>query len=275
MRVPQFGIFAQGTAAHRFLEFDIRRGVGPRRVVDALRQLRAPSVTAGGVNLVLAFGASLWRALAPGHAPASLQAFAAVEGPDGRRVPAAQHDVWLWVSGSTNDVVFEHALAASRLLAPVAVLAAEQPCFVQRDSRDLTGFVDGTANPQLLEAPSVALVPQGEVGEAGSHVVAIRWVHDLQAFDALPVEDQERVFGRTKADSIELPDASKPRSAHIARVQIDDESGQELQIYRRSVPYGTVGEHGLYFVAFSADRGRFDRMLSRMFGKLGTAYTTG
>ena len=57
-----------------------------------------------------------------------------------------------------------------------------------------------------------------------------------------------------------------PPDAHIARAQIEDEQGEELPIYRRSVPYGTVAEHGLYFVAFSADRGRFDRMLARMFG---------
>lgn len=30
--------------------------------------------------------------------------------------------------------------------------------------------------------------------------------------------------------------------------------------------YGSVGEHGLYFVAFSADPSRFDRMLAQMFG---------
>ena len=32
------------------------------------------------------------------------------------------------------------------------------------------------------------------------------------------------------------------------------------------MPYGSAGEQGLYFVAFSAERSRFDTMLSRMFG---------
>ena len=98
----------------------------------------------------------------------------------------------------------------------------------------------------------MAIVPPGEPGEGGSHVLAMRWVHDLDAFHRLPVEEQERVIGRTKAASIELSDAEKPPDAHIARVEIE-EDGDELEIFRRSVPYGTVDEHGLYFVAFSAD----------------------
>jgi len=262
MSTPQHGIFAQGTVAHYFLEFNLRRGAG----LEALRQLRQPAVSAGGVNLVVAFGPALWRRLAPAHAPKSLKPFTPVVAGDGRTAPATQHDVWLWINGSTPDVVFEHARAAARTLEEAATLAAEQPCFVHRDSRDLTGFIDGTANPQLLDAPVVALVPRGEPGEDGSHVIAMRWVHDLEAFEALPVSEQERVFGRTKGDSVELDEAHKPPTAHIARVEIHDPRGEELPIYRRSVPYGNVHEHGLYFVAFSADLQRYDIMLSRMFG---------
>jgi putative iron-dependent peroxidase len=84
----------------------------------------------------------------------------------------------------------------------------------------------------------------------------------------LPIGEQERVFGRTKQDSIELGTSAKPPTAHIARVEIE-RGGVEEQIFRRSVPYGTVGEHGLYFVAFSAERARFDHMLARMFGLAG------
>jgi putative iron-dependent peroxidase len=269
MSTPQFGIFAQGTVAHYFLEFDLRPGLDLASAVDALRQLRQPAVSAGAVNLVIAFGASLWRQIAPYETPSALRPFTPVTGPEGRSAPATQRDVWLWIHGSTPDVVFEHARAAALVLKNVAILAAEQPCFVHRDSRDLTGFIDGTANPQMLEAPRVALVPPGEVGEGGSYLVAMRWVHNLEAFERLPVKDEERVFGRTKVDSIELEGDAKPPSAHIARVEIHDATGEELPIYRRSVPYGTVAEHGLYFVAFSRELSRFDVMLARMFGAAG------
>jgi putative iron-dependent peroxidase len=265
MITPQNGIFAQGTHAHYFLELDLREGIPAEVALASFRHLRAPDVSAGGVNFVLAFGPDFWRAIAPEHVPADLAPFRDIHGLGGKHVPAHQHDAWIWINGSTPDVTFDHARAAWLAVRDVATLAAEQPCFVYRDSRDLTGFIDGTANPEPLNAPNVALIPPGLPGEGGSHVMAIRWVHDLDAFHAQPVSDQERVFGRTKLNSDELAADQMPANAHIARVQVK-EGDYELEIYRRSVPYGTVAEHGLYFVAFSADRTRFDRMLARVFG---------
>ncbi len=266
MRLPQFGIFAQGTVAHQFIEFDLRPDVDETHAGRLITQLQQPAVAAGGVNLVLAFGADLWRRLAPEETPAALAAFREINGLDGHRAPATQHDVFVWISGSSTDVVFEHSRAAMNAIADVAMVATEQTCFVHRDSRDLMGFIDGTENPSLLEAPLAALVPPGERGAGGSHVLVMRWIHDLSHFEALPQAEQERVFGRTKIDSVELADEHKPATAHIARVELEDERGDELELYRRSVPYGTLAEHGLYFVAFSADPQRFDRMLARMFG---------
>jgi porphyrinogen peroxidase len=264
--VPQFGIFAQGTNAHAFMEWDLRPDVDLLDAASVLGRLRGPAVAAGGVNLVLAFGADLWRSLAPRDVPAGLGSFQPIGRLGGHHAPATQHDLWLWINGSSQDVVFEHARAAALAIETVAQLANEQVAFVHRDSRDLTGFLDGTANPTLLEAPMAALVPDGQPGAGGSHVLTMRWVHDLNAFNSLPVAKQEQVFGRTKAESIELEGDAKPPTAHIARVEIEDANGVELPIYRRSVPYGNVAEHGLYFVAFTADRSRFDTMLSRMFG---------
>ena len=215
------------------------------------------------VNVVVAFGADPWREVAPSMAPSSLGPFSEVIGSDGHRAPATQHDAWLWISGSAPDVTFDHARAAAAAISDVAVLAAEQPAFTYQEGRDETGFVDGTANPPVRLAADAVSRPPGAPGEAGSHVLAMRWVHDLDAFHQLSVHEQERVIGRTKLDSAELLGAEKPPDAHIARVEL---GGDDLEIFRRSVPYGTVEEHGLYFVAFSADPSRFDRMLARMFG---------
>ena len=263
--LPQFGIFAQGTNAHHFLEFDLLPGVTATQAVSSFRRLRTPDVSAGGVNLVVAFGAAAWREVFPTEAPGSLRGFEDVVGADGRGAPAAQHDAWLWISGSTPDVTFDHARAATRAVADVVNLAAEQPGFTYHEGRDETGFVDGTANPPVRRAAEVALVPPGEPGQGGSHVLAMRWVHDLDAFHRLSVREQESAIGRTKPDSVELSEADSSPTGHISRVQIEAEGG-ELEIFRRSVPYGTVDEHGLYFVAFSADPTRFDRMLAQMFG---------
>jgi len=263
--LPQFGIFAQGTHAHHFLEFDLRPGVTAAEAVATFRRLRTPDVSAGGVNLVIAFGADAWRDVAPWASPPDLAQFTPIVGAEGHGVPASQHDAWLWVSGAEPDVTWQSARAAAQAVSPAAELAAEQPGFTYRGGRDITGFVDGTANPPVRRAADVALVGPGRPGQAGSHVLAMRWVHDLAAFDRLPVEDQQRVFGRTKADSVELPPGEKPANAHIARVETTVD-GEELEIFRRSVPFGTAQEHGLYFVAFSAERSRYDRMLARMFG---------
>jgi putative iron-dependent peroxidase len=265
MITPQNGIFAQGTHAHYFLELDIRAGVPAERALAAFRRLRAPDVSAGGVNFVLAFGPNLWRAICGSDEPANLAPFREIQGANGKHVPAQQHHVWIWINGSTPDVAFDHARAAWLAVRDVATLASEQPCFVYRDSRDLTGFIDGTANPEPLDAPNVALIPAGQPGGGGSHVLVMRWVHDLDAFHAQGITDQERVMGRRKPDGLILDPHQMPADAHISRVQVL-EAGSELEIYRRSVPYGTVAEHGLYFVAFSADRTRFDRMLARIFG---------
>jgi putative iron-dependent peroxidase len=188
--------------------------VSTAAAVAAFRGLRAPEVAAGGVNIVLAFSAAVWRTVAPDDAPPSLADFRPVEAPDGRSAPSTQHDAWLWISGASPDVTWEHARAAARAVGGVAEVAAERAGFTYHE------------------------------GRTGSHVLVMRWVHHLSSFGRLPVAEQERVIGRTKADSVELGPSARPPTAHIARVEIE-EDGRELPIYRRSVPYGTVAEHGL------------------------------
>lgn len=266
--VPQFGIFSQGAHAHHFLEFDLRPGLTAGETTSSVRRLLSSEVSTGRINLVVAFGPAAWRSIAPSTPPASLSDFREVAGADGRGAPATQHDLWLWVSASSPDVSWDHARSAASALADVARLVDEQPAFVYRDNRDMTGFQDGTANPPLHQAADVALVPRGQPGEGGSHVLAMRWRHNLAAFNSLSVEQQEQTFGRTKRESIEIPECVRSERAHISRVTVKVD-GEELKIYRRSVPYGDVQEQGLYFLAFSADPSRYLRMLTRMFGTSG------
>jgi Dyp-type peroxidase family len=107
--------------------------------------------------------------MAPSSAsPNTMNDFRSITAPDGQVVPATQHDIWLWISASAPDVCWEHARSATRALRDVAELAAEQQVFVYRDNRDMTGFLDGTANPPLLQAADVALVSSGQPGEGGA-----------------------------------------------------------------------------------------------------------
>ena len=266
MITPQPGIFAQGTRAHYHLELDARASASRSELAAAVARLREPAVTSGGTNVVIGFGAGLLTQLAPDAVPTGTAAFTGLTGAAGT-VPATPHDLWVWLHGTGADVLFDTARSAIGCLDSAFTLAQHQACFVYHEGRDLTGFVDGTANPPVEDAAEVAIVPAGARGEGSAHAITMRWVHDLPAFSSLSVADQEAVIGRTKVDSVELPD--KPETAHISRVVIE-EAGEELEIYRRSTPYGTVAEHGLYFVAFSADPTRFIRMLEAMFDVAGS-----
>jgi putative iron-dependent peroxidase len=264
MAVPQPGIFAQGTRSHYHLEFDLRPDATTEAICAGIRGLREPPVTVGGSNIVLGLGADLARRLVPEGVPPELAPFPGVSGPAGS-VPATPHDLWVWTHGTGEDVILDVARAVHACFADVATLAAEQPGFVYQDSRDLTGFIDGTENPPVEEAHDVAIVADG-AGAGGAHVFVSRFVHDLVAFHRQDQDAQEATIGRTKPDSVELDPL--PESSHIGRVQVE-EDGAELEIYRRSVPYGRVGEMGLLFVAFSADPRRFLVMMQRMYGASG------
>jgi porphyrinogen peroxidase len=268
MATPQPGIFAQGTRSHYYLEYDLKDGATREELVAVLAAMREPPVTAGGANLVLGFGRRTMSLLMPEVTPDQLRAFEGLTGPAGH-APATQQDLWLWIHDTDSGVVVDVAMAATVALGPVATLVHEQPAFVYQESRDFIGFVDGTENPPIWDAFLVTMVPDGRKGAGGSFVFTQKWVHDLGRFHALPVEEQERVIGRTKRDSEELDDDAKPHTAHIARTVIEDDEGEEREIYRRSTPFGSVREQGLNFVGFTNDPPLVDEMLARMFGTSG------
>ncbi|HEY2373248.1 MAG TPA: Dyp-type peroxidase [Gaiellaceae bacterium] len=265
MRTPQGGIFALGTASHAYLEFDAV-SAREQELVRAVAALREPRTTMGGVNLVAGFRPSLWRAAAPDDAPADVADFEAdVVGNEGFVMPATQHDAVLWLSGSAYDVVFETARMALQELRGVAALAAETSSWPYMHDRDLTGFIDGSENPTLIEAPEFTLVPDGSPGAGGTVLLLQKWEHDATSWESLPVAEQEQVMGRTKPDSIELDD--KPDDSHVASTD-QDRFGH---IFRRNTPYGTVSDHGTMFVGFSSEQSRLKEMLESMAGTNGAA----
>jgi putative iron-dependent peroxidase len=266
MAIPQTGIFALGDASHTYLEFSVGAGIDPARFVQAVVDIHEPHTTVGGVNLVIGFRPELWRTVAPDDAPAELIGFnEPLRGARGYSMPATQSDAWLWIAGSSYDVVFDLARAAIVTLRPVAKVEREIVGWSYRHSRDLTGFEDGTENPSLMEAPEVATVADGAPGAGGSVLLVQQWRHLADDWSALPQEKQELVIGRTKPDSIELPEDVMPVDAHVPRTTIE-EDGKELDIFRRNVAYGAVRDHGTVFVGFGADQHRLDRMLRRMAG---------
>ena len=141
----------------------------------------------------------------------------------------------------------------------------EQDGFRYHDSRDLSGFIDGTENPKDDERYGIACVEDGKPGAGGSYVFSQKWIHDLEAFHALPEKIQEKIIGRTKPDSVELKDDDMPDDSHVSRADAKVD-GIAMKIYRRSTPYGNVNEHGLFFLSFACDPYRVQIQLERMTG---------
>ncbi len=136
------------------------------------------------------------------------------------------------------------------------------------DERDLLGFVDGTENPEGAAARAAVLIGgEDPVFADGSYVVVQKYLHDLGAWNALSVEEQERAFGRTKLSDVEFPDEEKAANSHLALNTIVDENGDQQQIMRFNMPFGRVGagEFGTYYVGYARSPDVMEQMLENMF----------
>jgi putative iron-dependent peroxidase len=261
---PQTGIFALGTMSHAYLELDRRPGADAAELVHRVASLREPRTTIGGVNLVAGFRPELWASLVPGGSPAGLSGFNEPEvGADGYTLPATQHDCVVWLAGVAYDVVFDVSRGVVSALASLATLENEIVGWPYHRDLDLTGFLDGTENPTLVDATDAAIVEPGSPGEGGSVLLPQQWEHDALKWESLPVTEQERAIGRRKLQGDELD--PKPETSHVAKTD-QDRFGR---IFRRNIGYGTLTRHGTIFVGFSRDRGRLDAMLDSMIARSG------
>jgi putative iron-dependent peroxidase len=159
--------------------------------------------------------------------------------------------------------VFDLSRAVVDELGETARLANETVGWPYHHDLDLTGFIDGTENPTLVESTRVALIPPGTPGEGGSILLLQQWEHDAVAWESLPVSAQESIIGRRKADSAELD--PPPPTSHVARTD-QERFGT---IFRRNIAYGSLVRHGTIFVGFCADQRILAAMLESMVGRGG------
>jgi len=267
MATPQPGIFIEGSGHHHYLEYTVAADGDANDIIAAVTDLSGIGQSPA-TNIVIAFGATLWARLSPAAMPGGLSPFEAIQGADGHAIPATQRDLFVWIHGAELDDVFDTALRVQGHITPVADLAFEERGFIRPESRDLTGFIDGSANPKDNARHQAVLIPDGQTGAGGAFVLTQQWLHDLGAFNALAQTAQEQIIGRTKPDSIELEGDAMAPDSHVSRTDVS-EDGVAQKIYRRSAPFGSAGRHGLYFLAFSCAVHRFDVQLRRMFGVAG------
>lgn len=225
---------------------------------------RAPE---GRLSSVTGIGADLWERLYDLPRPAGLHPFRAVTGAVHTAV-STPGDLLFHLRARRLDLCFELASQLMNRLTGHADVADEVHGFRYFDERDLLGFVDGTENPAGADA--VAAVTIGDEDPAfagGSYVIVQKYLHDLDTWNALPVEEQERAIGRRKLDDIELPDAVKPANSHVALTTIVDADGVQRQIVRDNMPFGEIGagEFGTYFIGYAATPDVIEQMLDSMF----------
>ncbi|HXY73559.1 MAG TPA: Dyp-type peroxidase [Actinomycetota bacterium] len=260
------------TASAMFLVVDIHPGgeEAARAVLVDLPALgravgfRVPELE---LSCVVGIGSEAWDRLFGGPRPAELHPFKELVGPEHRAV-CTPGDLLFHIRAERMYACFELASLIMGELRGSATVRDEVHGFKYFDLRDLLGFVDGTENPVGAGARAAAIVGDEDPSFAGgSYVVVQKYLHDLEAWNALTVEEQERVIGRTKLSDVELDDAVKPADSHVARNTIVEPDGTEREIVRDNMPFGDVGrgEFGTYFIGYARTPSVIERMLERMF----------
>jgi len=268
---PQ-AVVAQLTRAAIFLVVTVNPGKENEAAVRALcgdlaALLRAVSFRdlEGRLSCVVAFGSAAWDRLFGTPKPEELHPFREIRGQ--HHAPATPGDILFHIRSARMDLCFELATQIMSRLGGAVSAVDETHGFNYFDDRDLIGFVDGTENPVEQAACDATLIGDEDAGFAGgSYVIVQKYLHDLKKWNTLPIEQQEKIIGRTKLSDIELDDDVKPSFAHNALTTIM-EDGKQLEIVRDNMPFGDAGkgEFGTYFIGYARSPHRIERMLENMF----------
>ncbi len=252
----QAGILPSPPRLARYLVFSLRPDSNPREVLLDLADSKL------GEDKVIGLGASLLKSL-----DVEIDGFGAFPAYSDVKVdiPSTPAALWCWLRGSDRGELVHAARATERLLMPAFDLVKVIDSFQYRDSRDLSGYEDGTENPEGEEALAAGIVTGRGAGLDGSSFVAVQqWLHDLDYIESMDHEERDHVIGRRLTDNEELEDA--PDSAHVKRTAQEDFE-PEAFILRRSMPWADEGSEGLVFVAFGKSFDAFEALLNRMTGK--------
>ncbi|KAF1069476.1 MAG: putative deferrochelatase/peroxidase YfeX [Pseudomonas citronellolis] len=253
----QPGILATPVPAHaRHLFFDLAEPAELLAALDNLIEL------ADGEGVVVGFGESLVRAL--GRSIDGLRELPVI-GSGRAGNPSTPHALWLWLRGEERGELLHRSRQLEQALAPALRLVEMTEAFRYRDGHDLTGYEDGTENPQDDAAIAAAIVSQaGEGLDGGSFAAIQRWQHDLDTFAGFSASERDDIMGRRLSDNEELDDA--PASAHVKRTA-QESFAPEAFVVRRSMPWTAANAAGLMFLAFGHSLDAFEAQLRRMSGE--------
>lgn len=222
-------------------------------------------VSDGQLSCITGIGSKAWDQIFGMPRPKDLHPFPEINGV--HHAPSTAGDLLFHIRATQMDLCFELATALVGRLEGAAHVVDEVHGFKYFDARDLLGFVDGTENPSGQIAMNATVIGDEDPSFAGgSYVIVQKYLHDLKKWDAIPTEVQEHIIGRKKVSDIELPEAAKPSYAHNVLTNIED-NGEQLQIVRENMPFGTIGkgEFGTYFIGYARSPSRIEQMLQNMF----------
>jgi putative iron-dependent peroxidase len=220
----------------------------------------------GILSCVMGFGSDAWNRLFGVPRPVELHPFREIRS-GARHAVSTPGDLIFHIRAKRMDLCFELATQIMARLEGAVSTADEVHGFRYFDQRDLLGFVDGTENPTGSAADyAVFIGDENPAFSGGSYVIVQKYLHDLDAWNALPIAVQEGIIGRTKVSDIELDESVKPTSAHNALTVIE-ENGVEIKILRDNMPFGRPGhsEFGTYFIGYSRSPRTIEQMLENMF----------
>jgi len=220
----------------------------------------------GGLSCVMGIGSDAWDRLFGSPRPAELHRFPEIHAGE-RHAVSTPGDLLFHIRARRMDLCFEMASQIMDRIGKAVSPVDEVQGFRYFDDRDLMGFVDGTENPRGAAVTEAVLIGDEDADFAGgSYVIVQKYLHNLEAWNALSAEAQERIIGRAKLSDIELDDSVKPTSAHNALTTIV-ENGKQIQILRDNMPFGrpAFGEFGTYFIGYSRTPRTIEQMLENMF----------
>jgi putative iron-dependent peroxidase len=255
--LAQPGVLAEVAPAGRYLTLKLAPDASPHGLFERLGEVAVDE------GLVVGLGAPLAKTL--GVELTGLHAFPALEVTSPPiAIPSTQGALFLHARGDDSGQLLHRLRQVLAQLGEGLLVHEEVVAFRHKQGSDLSGFEDGTENPKGEAAEDAAIVQgQGPGLDGGSFVAVQRWVHQLHPVERLPKAERDALIGRDRETNEELADA--PPSAHVKRSAQEDFEPAAFMV-RRSMPYGTVAEHGLYFVAYGATLSAFERVLQRMAG---------
>jgi len=270
MAREQFGVCAEPSLHGYYLLFNALddKNLFLRKALSRLPALfdrYADRFSEANLAGVIAIGTNFWDELYPQGRPKHLRQFPEMAIED-RTAPMNNYDLYIEIRGDRADVSHIVATKVCQLLADSVELVEQVRAFRFLDGRDLTGFVDGSENPQGHHRRRVALINDEQDADfaAGSYLHIQRYRHNLTLWNSLEVKDQEDIFARTKVNNDEYSEENKAPTSHNKRVNLKDSDGNRIEILRQSMPYGDMKLQGLFFVSYCSSPEPFELMLKSM-----------